>query len=357
MSTQQTSTVKASEQQPLKVVHVDQNPEFAENLRRIKQPEPEEQEPDDYDRMDEMFLALNNALEAKEEELKEKEEELKKREEEAERKIRSFTAALGECAARELDNEKHEKVLNEREEDLNKREEDLKKKDKYHNKNIELSIQREYELNKDKARLDDKSEALLVREEELNEREEELRDREKELNITEAKLEDKEQELNLKEQELEEKERELNTQEDDSIGLHRELRNAMRENTELKQINEKFPWIFEQVPEESTMNQSYPIIQRLNDLGKGSIYTAARKILIAIQKNLRTLNYQAEYQPVKWACAAGFYMIQFPNGTMEQIIMALKDLVKELREIHNDELQKNLNDLEEKVIRKLETTE
>ena len=105
------------------------------------------------------------------------------------------------------------------------------------------------------------------------------------------------------------------------------------------------------------MNQSYPIIQRLNDLGKGSVYTAARKILIAIQKNLRTLNYQAEYQPVKWACAAGFYMIQFPNGTMEQIIMALKDLVKELREIHNDELQKNLNDLEEKVIRKLETTE
>ena len=329
MSTQQTSTVKASEQQPIKVVHVDQNPEFAENLRRIKQPEPEEQEPDDYDRMDEMFLALNNALEAKEEELKEKEEELKKREEEAERKIRSFTAALGECAARELDNEKHEK-------ELMKREEDLKKKNTYHNKNIELSIQREYELNKDKARLDDKSEAL-------NEREEELSDRE--------------EALNKKERELEEKERELNTQEDDSIGLHRELRNAIRENTDLKQINEKFPWIFEQVPEESTMNQSYPIIQRLNDLGKGSIYTAARKILIAIQKNLRTLNYQAEYQPVKWACAAGFYMIQFPNGTMEQIIMALKDLVKELREIHNDELQKNLNDLEEKVIRKLETTE
>ena len=329
-----------------------------------KTPQTPTQEKDDYDQMDEMFLALNNALEAKENELKEKEEELKqkevtlkKREEEAERKIKSFTAALGECAARELDNEKHEKVLNEREEDLNKKEEDLKKKNTYNNKNIELSIQREYELNKDKARLDDKNEALMVREEEL-------RDREKELNITEAKLEDKEQELDLKEreleekeQELEEKERELNTQEDDSIGLHRELRNAIRENTDLKQINEKFPWIFEQVPEESTMNQSYPIIQRLNDLGKGSIYTAARKILIAIQKNLRTLNYQAEYQPVKWACAAGFYMIQFPNGTMDQIIMALKDLVKELREIHNDELQKNLNDLEEKVIRKLETTE
>ena len=44
----------------------------------IKVPTPEEE--DDYDKIDEMFLALNNALEEKEEELKEREEAIKKKE-------------------------------------------------------------------------------------------------------------------------------------------------------------------------------------------------------------------------------------------------------------------------------------
>ena len=104
-----------------------------------KTPQTPTQEKDDYDQMDEMFLALNNALEAKENELKEKEEELKqkeatlkKREKETEDTKKRFMGALEECAARELANEKREKAIK---------------------KNIELNLKMDAQLNKQQAEL------------------------------------------------------------------------------------------------------------------------------------------------------------------------------------------------------------
>ena len=101
--------------------------------------QPVSQEKDDYDQMDEMFLALNNALKEKEEELKKKESELKKREKETEDTKKRFMAALEECAARELDNEKREK--------------ELEKKAASINKNIELNLKMDVQLNKQQAEL------------------------------------------------------------------------------------------------------------------------------------------------------------------------------------------------------------
>ena len=160
-------------------------------------------------------------------------------------------------------------------------------------------------------------------------------------------LEEKENQLKEKEAELEEKEARLDGIEDENIALK-------RRNDQLNLRYQTIPAIFSEVPPETDMNQSYPIIQKLNDLDKGAVYMAARKILIQILKQLRLISYMTTNIEVKWTCAAGFYRVQFPAVTHLDIIDALKDFVKELKEISNEELNKLLSELESKIIDKLE---
>ena len=72
------------------------------------------QEKDDYDRIDEMFLALNNALEAKEEELKEREEALNEREKQLAREeldLRDESNELDERRKEVKEAEKNQELL------------------------------------------------------------------------------------------------------------------------------------------------------------------------------------------------------------------------------------------------------
>ena len=160
-------------------------------------------------------------------------------------------------------------------------------------------------------------------------------------------LEEKEEELKEKEAELEEKEARLDGIEDENIALK-------RRNDQLNLRYQTIPAIFSEVPSETDMNQSYPIIQKLNDLGKNAVYMAARKILIQILKQLRLISMMTTNIEVNWACAAGFYRVQFPAVTLLDIIDALKDFVKELEEIHDQDLKNLISELKSKVINKLE---
>ena len=165
----------------------------------------------------------------------------------------------------------------------------------------------------------------------------------------ETELKEREEAIKKKEEELEEKEADLEEKEDENMELR-------RENSRLNLRFQVFPAIFSEVPQEAYMNQSYPIIQKLNDLNLTAVYMAARKILIQILKKLRELSDMTTNIEVNWTCAAGFYRVQFPAVTLHDIIDSLKDFIKELKEIHNEDLNKLLTELESKVIDKLEET-
>ena len=265
------------------------------NLPKASRQQPIRPEPQETPEKpkDELYVLIEAVIE----ELKKKEEELKQKEAAAEDKMKRFIEVTEKYTEHEVVIEKKERELldveedlRNKEEELKQKEEELKKRNEANNKNIELSLQREYELNR---------------------RQTELIQKEMKLNGLEA---------------------------------------------EIEKFLEISPTIFKEVPPESDMNQSYPIIQKLNDLGKGAVYTAARKILIQILKKLRELCYMSDNDniEVKWACAACFYRVQFPAVSLQDIIDALKDFVKELREIQDEELNKLLSELESKIIDKLE---
>ena len=232
-------------------------------------------------------------------------------------------------------------ALNELKEILEKRDTQLKEKEAELNDRIQKFNKKVEEGTAEVVKLNEMIDKdLKRREEELKQKEEELK-KSNEANNKNIELSlQREYELNRRQTELIQKEMKLNTLE-----------------AEIEKFLEISPTIFKEVPPESDMNQSYPIIQKLNDLGKGAVYTAARKIIIQILKKLRELCYMTiDNIEVKWACAACFYRVQFPAVTLQDIIDALKDFVKELSEIHNEELNYIISELELKVIDKLETT-
>ena len=184
-------------------------------------------------------------------------------------------------------------------------------------------------------------------EEQFNELVEDVIEELEKLKQKEAELKQKEAKLEKREEELEEKEARLDGIEDENIALR-------RENDKLHSRYQALPAIFSEVPPETDMNQSYPIIQKLNDLGLTAVYMAARKILIQILKKLRELSNMTTNIEVNWTCAAGFYRVQFPVVTLLDIIDALKDFVKELEEIHDQDLKNLISELKSKVIDKLE---
>lgn len=200
-------------------------------------------------------------------------------------------------------------------------------------------------------------------------------------------LKEKAAELDKKETELEIKERDLDNQEADLINerkkqkeyhiqlvekeqqlfklqaqLDKEKKATARYNKELTDKNAKLdqyaietkdsvPLVFYSIPPASEKSNSYPMFKALNDLGSSAIYTQARQAMIKIDKRLRQLFLQSLGNDKNILTISGaYYQSMFICETYEDISRTLMDYLNSLSELNDDELNKTLQEMRDKVL-------